>query len=447
MASTAKITEFDARSTLILDRPSSDETIVKYPCSFPVQTPPSKTALVFAAALLATLVHAESHPSWWTYASPEASALVGIHWDNLRNSPFAAAIEAELAPTGPLAFPDLDCLRQAREIVISSPELLAAEAGSFPSATVRDQAQRAGLHRLVYKNVTLWLPDAAASLGLAEISDQIVIVATRKTLTAAIDRSMLATGRSYSGLLPRAARFSQTGDLWVVAVRLPDPLASLFVPLDAEGLGFLGQVSVRGGGLSVEASFDASSTDTAASVAAQLQSEAASLPPVARGLKASSDRRTVNIELQASPEELAAALHEAPLQARVPAPVSQAPPSRTQVAGPATAPPAAPKPQLTAAAKLPGLLPSKTQLAGVKPQAAPVAIAAAVTAEPAVSAEVTPGGLKLRPPAPAEPAPRPLPDLKPAEQKPAEPQIVRITGLDDGPREIRLPPVPVNPAP
>ena len=62
-----------------------------------------------------------------------------------------------------------------------------------------------------------------------------MLVGARKTLQAAIDRSLMETGRTYSALLPRAARFSQTGDLWVVAVKLPDPLASLFVPLDAEG--------------------------------------------------------------------------------------------------------------------------------------------------------------------------------------------------------------------
>ncbi len=128
---------------------------------------------------------------------PEATALVGIHWDNLRNSPFASAIEDELASTGPLAFPNVECLRHAREIVISSPELLAAEAGSFPSATVKDQAQRAGLRRLVYRGLTLWTPEQAAGLGIAQISEQIVLVGSRKTLQSAVDRSLLATGRQY----------------------------------------------------------------------------------------------------------------------------------------------------------------------------------------------------------------------------------------------------------
>ncbi len=277
---------------------------MKFPCLF---------------VLAASLALAESHPSWWTYASPEATALVGIQWDNLRNSPLASAVDAELFGAGPLGFPDLECLKHARELIISAPELLAAAAGSFPSAAVKDQAPRAGLHRLVYRGVTLWIPDAPTALGVAEISEQLVLVGARKTLQTAVDRSLLESARPYSGLLPRAARFSQTGDLWVVALKLPDPLASLFVPLDAQGYEFAGELSIRGG-LSVDASFDASSTDAAETIAAQIQEQAQTLPSFARALEATSDRRTVNIELQASTEDVLAALHAAPGLASQPAP-------------------------------------------------------------------------------------------------------------------------------
>jgi hypothetical protein len=265
---------------------------------------------LFLIAITAALAAAESHPSWWTYASPEATTLVGIQWNNLRHSPFAAAIEAELSSTGALAFPDLGCLRQAREIIISSPALLAAEAGSFPAATVKDQAQRQGLGRSVYRGVTLWLPEQADKLGVAQISEQLVLVGARKTLQAAIDRSLSET-RLYSPLLPRAARFSQTGDLWVVAVKLPDPLADLFVPLDADASEFLGQVSVRDG-LTVEASFDAGSDEAAAEFARGFRAKAPSFPVVAHGVEASADHSRVTIAIQVSSEELMAALHPVP---------------------------------------------------------------------------------------------------------------------------------------
>jgi len=85
---------------------------------------------------------AESHPSWWTYASPEATALVGIHWDTLRLSPFAPAIASELADGGSLRFPDLACLHDAQQLIISSPALLAMVVGKFPAGLLQEQAAR-----------------------------------------------------------------------------------------------------------------------------------------------------------------------------------------------------------------------------------------------------------------------------------------------------------------
>src|SRR5450755_4605980 len=99
--------------------------------------------LLVTAGLLSSMgtSSAESHPAWWRYASPEATALVGIQWEHVRSSPFADAI------TGDLSVPDLDCLKEARQILISSPALLAMAAGNFPAATFREQATRKGLKR------------------------------------------------------------------------------------------------------------------------------------------------------------------------------------------------------------------------------------------------------------------------------------------------------------
>jgi len=339
-------------------------------------------------ALAGGLVSAESHPSWWLYTSPEATAMVGIHWDNLRGSPLAEAIQAELSSAGPLAFPDMECLRAAREIVISSPELLAAEAGSFPSATVREQAKRAGLRLSVYHGVSFWLPENAASLGIAQISEQIVLIGARKTLESAINNSNAPSGRSYSSLLPRAARFSQTADLWVVAERLPDPLATLFVPLEIEADKFEGQISLRGG-LAVDASFDAGSVRAAEDAASDLRKQAPSLPPIARALDAKSDGSKVTVQLRMNPEEFQAALH---------APVTPAPAVASLM------PPAIASAPTVAVASVPP----------------PVVPAAALSsfAPPQAAAEL---------PAPAEPP------------KPVGPQVIRIIGLDSGPKEIVLP--------
>jgi hypothetical protein len=139
--------------------------------------------LLPAAGLLFGIftVRAESHPAWWRYAAPDATALVGIQWDHLRSSPFADAIAGELSGEGSLGFPDLDCLKEARQILISSlsssPSVLAVASGNFPAATVREQAARKGLKRVVYHEVEIWVTPGKETLSIARLSDDLVLLA------------------------------------------------------------------------------------------------------------------------------------------------------------------------------------------------------------------------------------------------------------------------------
>src|ERR1700730_14100856 len=153
----------------------------------------------------AAFAAAQSHPSWWTYASPDATALVGIQWENLRQSPFAETVAKELSPTGGLEFPDLDCLKQARQIILSAPSnlswMLAIEWGTFPAPIVREQALRAGLGYVHYRMVPIYVPQKGEGLGVAQMTPQLVLVGARKTLEAAIDNSLAEKDRRYSPLL------------------------------------------------------------------------------------------------------------------------------------------------------------------------------------------------------------------------------------------------------
>ena len=158
---------------------------------------------------------AESHPAWWRYASPDATALVGIQWEHLRTSPFAGAVSGELSGDDGLGFPDLDCLKEARQIVISSPALLAMAAGNFPAAAIREQATRKGLKRALYHEVEIWVTPGKETLSIAHMSDQLLLLGRLKNLQDAIDRSLLEeANRGFSPLLARAAHYAQD-DLWV----------------------------------------------------------------------------------------------------------------------------------------------------------------------------------------------------------------------------------------
>jgi hypothetical protein len=349
---------------------------------------------------MAALASGESHPSWWTYASPEATALVGIHWETVRDSPFGDAIGGELSADGSLRFPDLACLREAQQVVVSSPALLAVLSGNFPAAQLREQALRARMKVASYRGVALWIHPAKDTLSVAMIGEQLLLVGGRRALESAIDRvdpgapeGARPANRRYSPLLARAARFAQSSDLWVVATRLPDPLASLFVPIDVEGSGFEGSLSLRGG-LHVEALLDAGSVEGARTATANLRGSIPSLPAIARRLQVAATEGSVVLALDVSAEELAAGLRGS---------------SAVTTAGPVESVTAAPNPIVAAP-----VAPVESPATAPAPM-----VAASVAAAPTPMAAVPP--------------------------KPEAPQIIRILGLDEGPREIVLPPVRKQP--
>jgi hypothetical protein len=263
--------------------------------------------LLFALLALVGPVRAESHPSWWNYASPQATALVGIRWAHVLSSPFVEGISEELSSDG-LGFPDLECLKGAQQILISSPELLAMEAGAFPADTVREQAASKGWKHSSYRGVELWITPGKETLSVAQISDQLVLLGRVKTLQDAIDRSLVETGRAYSPLLARAARYSQK-DLWVVASHLPDPLADVFVPLDVEADAFAGSVSLDDG-LHLEASITAGSDAEATGIANALRHDVPAMPSIGRGLKIDTDASLVRLTMETDADQLAAGMRK-----------------------------------------------------------------------------------------------------------------------------------------
>ena len=289
-------------------------------------------------------ISAESHPSWWRYASPEATALVGIQWEHLQSSPFATAIAGELSGDDGLGFPDLDCLRDTR-IVISSPALLAMAAGNFPPATFREEATRKGLKRAVYHDVEIWVTPGKQTLSIARISDQLLLLARMKNLQDAIDRSLAdETNRKFSPLLARAAHYAQD-DLWVVANSLPDTLADRFIPIDTEAQGFEGGVSVQSG-LKLTALFNTSSEEAADQLVETLKGMLVSMPLATRGIEIGIDQNNVTLSMAITEQQLAAGMKtSAPVVAKAVAQPKPEPEPKPQpvIAAPVAAKPAAPQ--------------------------------------------------------------------------------------------------------
>jgi hypothetical protein len=332
--------------------------------------PPDSKIVRVSLAFLAYAAYAaaQSHPSWWTYSSPTATALVGIEWQSVRTSPFADAIESEL--WGDLGFPDLPCLHNTRQFVISSPQLLALASGNFSAGShgdeLRDQAAKKGFKAMTYRGIDMWFATEKGVLSIARWNDQLVMIGDPKALKETVDRGM-DDSRNYSPLLARAALFNRN-DLWVVSSRLPDPLANRFIPLDTEAEGFAGFVLLHNG-LELNATLSSGSEQQAITSAAKLRQAIPGFPTIVRGLQVTVEGESVMLSLAATSEQVAAAL-------RGPEPVA-APVEKIKVE-----------------------TPSHVEYVVVEKPESP----------------------------------------KPIEKIPDKPMVIRILGLDDGPREIVLPP-------
>ncbi len=260
----------------------------------------------------------ESYPQAWNYIAPDASSIVGIEWQQLRGSFLADALGAELSGSGRLGFPDLACLRDAREILLAGPDLLGVVSGWFPAATVAAQAASLNMRAWDYDGVRMWIAPGTRQRSIAQVNDTLLLIGFRDTLEAAIDRSLLTTERQSSPLLARGVHLAATSDLWITAISLPDPLVTVFIPMALESADFDGGVNVRHG-LTLDARYSMATPSDAELSADYFREAIPGFHPLLRGMYVIEDGNSVRLKLQVPPEELAA--HLRPPEPAKPAPV------------------------------------------------------------------------------------------------------------------------------
>jgi hypothetical protein len=276
----------------------------------------------------AVMASAQSHPTWWTYASPRATALVGIQWSYLQTSPFAQEVAGKLNALG---VPNLRCLSEAQQILISSPELLIMSFGGCSQAVLRREAQEKGWKASTYRNIGLWVAAGETTLSVAQFSDQLLLIGKIPTLRDTIDRSLQEKDRAYSKLLARAARYAKE-DLWIVAARLPDPLADRFMPLELKARSFEGSVSFWDG-MHLVAAIEAAGEPAAVALAESLSESVQTQSAFTEGTEISTDGRTVLVSMNLTEPQRAAAIPNAPLPPPIPvaAPAPQSAPAPAPV--------------------------------------------------------------------------------------------------------------------
>ena len=275
----------------------------------------------------------ESYPRAWNYIAPDSSAIVGIEWQQLRDSFLAEALGTELSGGGGLGFPELACLRDAREILLAGPDLLGVVSGSFPAATVAEQATALGLRSSDYDGVRMWIAPGTSRRSVAQVNDTLLLIGFRDTLEAAIDRSLLTAERQSSPLLARGAHLAATYDLWITATSLPDPLVSVFIPLALESGDFDGGVSLGRGlthGLTLDARYDMATPEDAETSADYFREAVPGFHALLHGMNVIEDGNSVRLKLQVAPRELAEQLRPPEPEPARPAAVAPKAPSKPQ---------------------------------------------------------------------------------------------------------------------
>jgi len=253
--------------------------------------------------MAASLAMGQSFPRSWNYVAPDSTALVGIEWQHLRDSFLADAVTSELSSSGRLGFPDLPCLWNSREILLAGPDLLGVATGSYPAATVAAQAASLGMQPVDYDGVRLWIARGKDRRSLAQVSDNLLLIGWKETLEAAIDRSLLTTGRQMSPLLARGARLASNFDMWISATALPDPLVSVFVPVELDTADFDGGLNARNG-LVLDAHYSMGTPQDAAQSAHYFRQAVPDFHALLRGMNVIEDGELVRLKLQVSPQEL-----------------------------------------------------------------------------------------------------------------------------------------------
>jgi hypothetical protein len=185
-----------------------------------------------------------------------------------------------------------------------------------------------------YDGVRLWIARGKDRRSLAQVNDTLLLIGYKETLEAAIDRSLLTTGRQMSPLLTRGARLAANFDMWISTTALPDPLVSVFIPVELETADFDGGLTARNG-LVLDAHYSMGTPEGASQSADYFRQAIPDFHPLLRGMNVIEDGELVRLKLQVSPQELADQLRppEPAKTATVEAPSPPAKPRTVHIVG------------------------------------------------------------------------------------------------------------------
>ena len=198
---------------------------------------------LIAFACLAGTLSAQSMPTYWRMADPDAKMLLGIDVKAVLNSPAAADWKTQLSKAAggalplealAMAGPFTDILSQVDRVFISFGEIpegvngkqkmTAAIQGNFDLAVLRKFLVQQGGVKSVFRGVEIWQSGKAGdNVMIAFANPQTLAVGDKVSLRKAI--SQFAVGNASimeNDLFQRAAALGQNNDIWLAGA-IPPP--------------------------------------------------------------------------------------------------------------------------------------------------------------------------------------------------------------------------------
>jgi len=192
-----------------------------------------RTTLALAVLLAPITASGQSDPALWRFVYPNAKALISIDWGRIRQSQAGAMIREKWLATSvtPMpVIPGMELLNDIDRILISSPgnkapgdsaqpPVLIAIHGHFDPAKVRDVFTHFGAKPQAYNSFQVYRPQGKQAKDMACVlfDGETILFGDAPSIFAALDRNQLGPPPPDSGsMVARAAEMEANYDFWII---------------------------------------------------------------------------------------------------------------------------------------------------------------------------------------------------------------------------------------
>jgi len=235
------------------------------------------------AALLCSAALAEPVDSW-QFAPPDAKVFLGIRWNNIAASEVGKMLRKKLADSGFTTMPAFGLLNEIDEAVIASPgkqpddpedkqaPVLIRVSGRFHAGEFERLMVEQGARAQSYRAKKVYRQKKGGDMAFTLIDEHSFLVGDAPSVFAALDR-LEWPNPAANPLVERARRLRDAYDLWALFTVTPSAFAGRVLPdlpLIGDVHGLEMGVSFQSG-LDVRIGLDTDSPDASAKLAAELK--------------------------------------------------------------------------------------------------------------------------------------------------------------------------------